>query len=1010
MIKNQKQNLTSPNERLQTIINNILDIIIEVDLNGNLTYVSPQSVQMLGYEPKELIGKRVLRYVHPDDLKTVINAMRKTIKNNHHFSFEYRTKHKNGNYIHVSAKGGIINQNNESKLISVIRDISQKKIAEKKVKEWEQQNRKIIESIGDPIQVMDNNLQIIMANSTFKEWINEYGIDSEILGKTPFELFPFLPKRIADEYKYVSESGQTLITEESNILNGKTIYTETRKIPILTNGKVTQIVSVLRDITEKKKVDQDLKESEEKFRTITEQSFMGIIIIQDGLFKYFNERAIEINGFSLEEIQNWKPYEFVKLIHPDDKEFVLEQARKKESGGEDVVEQYSYRLITKTGEIRWIEGFSKTISYRAKPADLVMSIDITDKMVAEQKLKESEEKYRNLFEESPFMIFLVDLTGKLLDLNQTALDTITYSKTGLIGRNFSTIDIMQIKSLNSLTEMFKKVLKNGFLDPFEIHVDNPSIKLNWMKIQAKLVKIGEKKLIQVIIEDISEKKKAEKMLKDSEKKYQNIIENTKDAIVIIDLNGKLQYVSPQLSLILKLKGKEIKETSWLFKHIHEDDVQEIITFFKETIKDRSILDKNLEFRILDHEKNYIWLASTSKNYYDDNGDIIGFITSIRDITDKKIAQQRLRDSEYQYRHLFENSPNAIVVTDARGTVLDQNFAVERVFGVPRHEAVGKNFSSLDIFDSEQISLIKTRAKKMFKGTMLNPISLKVKNKFGNDLWILHQSSIINLGDKKIIESIIKDITERKKAEEIIKTENKRLLELNKMKTDLITRVSHELKTPLNSVYGGAQILMNLYHDTTCTEAMEFIQMIYKGGKRLKILIENILDISRIESAKLKLKLSRENLSEIIKECIEEIKYLVNLRNIYMQLDLPVDVYVNVDKIRIGQVVTNLLSNAIKNTPSKGLVKINLKEINDAIYFSICDTGVGLTESDMEQLFKQFGKIERYGQQMDVDIEGSGLGLFISKEIIDLHGGTIWAESEGRNKGATFKIKLHKDLN
>jgi len=158
-----------------------------------------------------------------------------------------------------------------------------------------------------------------------------------------------------------------------------------------------------------------------------------------------------------------------------------------------------------------------------------------------------------------------------------------------------------------------------------------------------------------------------------------------------------------------------------------------------------------------------------------------------------------------------------------------------------------------------------------------------------------------------------------------------------------------------------------------------------------------------------LNLSRENISEIIRECIEEIKYLANLRNLYIQLDLPVEVYFNLDKIRIGQVITNLLSNAIKNTPSKGLVKITLKEINNAIYFSVTDTGVGLTESDMEQLFKQFGKIERYGQQLDIDIEGTGLGLYISKEIVELHGGTIWAESEGRNKGATFKIKLFKNI-
>ena len=879
MIEKQPRNITMPNERLQTIINNILDVVVEIDLNGSFTYVSPQSLQMLGYEPKEVIGRKALRYVHPDDLESVMNAMRKAIDNNQHLSFEYRTRHKNGNYIHVSAKGGIINLNDESKIITVIRDISPKIIAEKKFRESEQHYRKIIESIGDPIQVMDNNLQIIMANSTFKAWINEYGIDSEILGKTPFELFPFLLKGIVDEYNHVFETGQTLITEESNILNGKTIYTETRKIPILTNGKVTQIVSVLRNITEKKKADQDLKES--------------------------------------------------------------------------------------------------------------------------------EEKYRNLFEESPYMIFLIDFNGKLLDMNQTALDTIAFRKEDLIGRNFGTIDIMRIKSLSSLTEMFKKVLKDGFLDPFEIYVDNPKLKLNWMKIQAKLVNIGEKKLIQVIIEDISDKKKAEKMLKDSEKKFQNIIENTTDAIVIIDLNGKLQYVSPQLSIILK--GREVKETSRLFHNIHEDDVQEIITFFKKTIEEKSISDNALEFRILDNKNNYIWLASTFKNYYDDNGNIIGFITTLRDITEKKIAQQRLRDSEYHYRHLFENSPDAIVVTDIHGNVLDQNTAVERIFGIPRHKSIGEHFGNFGIFDSEQISLIKTRVKKMFNGIIIKPISLKVKDKFGNNLWILHQSSIINIGDEKIIESIVQDITERKKAEEIIKTENKRLLELNKMKTDLITRVSHELKTPLNSVYGGAQILLSLYRDKTCSEALEFIQMIHKGGERLKILIENILDISRVESDQLKLKLSRENLSEIIRECIEEIKYLVNLRSIYVQLDLPVEIYLNVDKIRIGQVITNLLSNAIKNTPSKGLVKVTLKEVNDNIYLSIADTGVGLIESDMDKLFKQFGKIERYGQNLDVDIEGSGLGLFISKQIIDLHGGTIWEESKGRNQGSTFKIKLLKDI-
>ncbi|MBY9003872.1 MAG: PAS domain S-box protein [Candidatus Lokiarchaeota archaeon] len=1010
MIKNQKHDFTSHNERLQTIIDNILDLIIEMDLNGNFTYISPQSFQILGYTPEELTGRKAIEIILPDDLKSFINMMRPPVQYNKSHSFNLRLKHKNGNIIYISAKGVIFNQNDETKHIIVIRDISHEVLAERKVKESEQHYRKVIESIGDPIQVIDNDLKIILANTTFKEWINLYGINSEVIGKTPFEIFPFLPNDVADEYKYVFESGQNLTKEECIDLDGNSIYVETRKIPILTNGKVTQIITVLRDITEKKKSSQYFEESEEKFRNISNQSFMSMAIIQDGLIKYWNKRVMEINGYSSEEIQNWKPYEFLKMIHPDDKEFVLNQAKKKEAGDKNVIEQYKYRLLRKTGEIRWIELFSKSINYRGKPAILAMSIEITDKMIAEQKLQESEEKYRNLFEDSPYMIFLVDLRGNILDLNQTALESVSYTKEELIGENFSTFDIMRNKNLSSLAEMFKKVLIDEYLDPFEIHVNSPKIKPDWMKIQAKIVYIGEKKHIQVIVEDISEKKEAEKMLKESEKKFQNIIENTKDAIVIIDLNGKLQYVSPQLSIILKLKEKKIKETSDFFKYVHEEDVQEITSFFKKTILEKSSPDKVLEFRILDNQKNYIWLASTSKNYYDDNGNIIGFITSIKDITDKKIAQQRLRESEYQYRHLFENSPNAIVVTDSTGIVLDQNNAVEKIFGIPRHEAIGKNFHSFDIFEPEQISIIKTRTKKMFNGIIQKPISLKAKNRVGNKLWILLQNSIINIGDKIIIESIIQDITERIKAEEIIKTENKRLLELNKMKTDLITRVSHELKTPLNSVYGGAQILLNLYGKTASSDALEFIEMIYKGGERLKLLIENILDISRIEHHKLTLKLHEENLVEVIKECIEDLAYLLNERDLDITLTLPKENFIKIDKIRIEQVLVNILTNAIKNTPPNGVIEVILEENEEFVCLSVKDNGVGLTLDDMGQLFKQFGKIERYGQQLDVDIEGSGLGLFISKEIIDLHKGTIWAESEGRNKGATFKIKLHKNIN
>ncbi|NHJ24744.1 MAG: PAS domain S-box protein [Candidatus Lokiarchaeota archaeon] len=867
-----------PLEKYKVIVNNVIDIVIEIDLNGTFTYVSPQSKQILGYSPSEVIGRKALRYVHPDDLRGVMKVMDEAIRTRTHLSFEYRAKHKEGYYIHVYAKGGIVEVDEQERLVGIVRDN-------------------------------------------------------------------------------------------------------------------------------------------------------------------------------------------------------------------------------------------------------------TDKKLAEETLNESKEKYRNLFEKSPILIFLVDIGGKIIDYNDTAVNFISYTRDELIGKNFQDLNINSPSTMEILKNKFKEVLKCGKLGPIEFKIDTPKVKLKWIRLQASLVNLGKKIIIQVLIENISEKKETEKLLLESEKNYRNIIENTKEAVVIIDLNGNLTYTSPQLSDILK--GKKFSQTSRFFKDIHREDVGKVIKFFKKVIIQKNVPEEILEFRILDNKGNYIWLSSTPKNYYNDKGESIGFITTLREITDKimaekklqeseeryrlitensndlirvldedfrveylnrhthsqilgyteedligehdiilnhpedyplvrrrmltlfkkkelvyesrmkhkngnwiwfevkakmfkddkgnqkylfisrditerKLAEKRIKESEQKFKNLYENSPNAIVVTDFYGKILDQNSAVEKIFEYKLEETKGKYFGNFDIFSNEQILLIRKGIKEQIKGVKVPPIELCVKNKHGKEKWITHQTSVINLEDELIIETIIQDITERKKAEEIIKDENRRLLELNTMKNELVSRVSHELKTPLNSIYGGAQILIELYKDKTCNEAQEFIEMIYKGGKRLKILVENLLDISRIDSGKLKLNLKRSDIVQIIKECVEEAKYLINQRNLNINLDLPFNLYLEVDMIRIGQVITNLLSNAVKNTPNNGLINIKLTDMDNSILISIEDSGVGLTSNEMEKLFKKFGKIERYGQMMDVDIEGTGLGLYISKEIVDLHGGIIWVESEGQNKGAIFKVKLFKN--
>jgi len=182
---------------------------------------------------------------------------------------------------------------------------------------------------------------------------------------------------------------------------------------------------------------------------------------------------------------------------------------------------------------------------------------------------------------------------------------------------------------------------------------------------------------------------------------------------------------------------------------------------------------------------------------------------------------------------------------------------------------------------------------------------------------------------------------------------------------------------------------------------------YRGCLRLKELIENLLDTSRLESKKFELKMQKEDLGLLIDDCVNDMSYLADTRRQTIEINAPYRIDFEIDRLRFRQVMTNIISNAVKNTPREGNIIINLSEEDEYIDIQVRDNGVGITQKEQERLFDKFGKIERYGMDLDVDIEGSGLGLYISKEIVELHGGKILVESEGRNKGTTFTIRLFK---
>ncbi|MFX0022520.1 MAG: PAS domain S-box protein [Candidatus Hermodarchaeota archaeon] len=998
-ITNQKEaelNLRLSEEKYKNIISHLMDIVIILDLKGNFQFVSPQIYEIAGFKPEEVIGKNGFKFMHPDDAKNAAETLRKAIQNKNKVYIEYRTIHKDGYYIDVSASGRIVNFDGEDKIFAVVKDITEQKSAKQKLTESEEKYRLITENVNDMIAILNDRIEYEYINeAAFRsivgrgkedligryalQWVHpddmskcitafevgweqgesnvqarfqdtkgkyhwldvrgkkiydvkgeekvlivsrdiserkEYekkleiseekyrylienalegvwAIDSniittlvnptmanilgysveEMIGKS---LFSFMDEEEIKTVKLQLENRKKGISGERDGVyihkNGKKVFLRIRATPIFdTEGNYGGTYAFLADITHRKIAEQKLKESEEKFRTMAEQSFMGIIILQDGIFKYFNEQAVIINGYSKEEIQNWEPYEFQKLIYPDDREFVMEQARKKQSGVPDAITHYQYRVVRKDGEIIWVENFSKTINYEGRPADFVLTIDISDKIKAEESIKESEEKYRL------------------------------------------------------------------------------------------------------------------------------ISENTDDMIVVFNEDGTIDYLNAEThSKVLGYSPENFKDKSFRDSIVHKDDIDISDKNFSEVTNRRNFYS---QFRLKHKSGEYLWFEVTGKSFLDKYGNKKLLCVS-RNINEEKLAKQKIKESEENFRTIAEQAfIGTLIIQDDKVEYV--NNALLQIFDFSYEEVENwKKSDLLKLIFPEDLQYLKEYRAKLRSGEsdIKQYYSYRVFTKYGKIKWIDQYSRPIIYRGKPAELITIMDITEKKKAEE-------ELIKLNSLKSELLRRTSHELKTPLVSIKGFSDLLLTVHRDKLDDYVLATIREIKLGCERLENLIQDILKTAELESESVEIKKSEEDLSFLIKLCVRELQGLIRLRNHEINLDIHDKLLTKFEPDQLHLVLSNLINNAIKYTPPNGKIDIKSAITDEFILISIEDNGIGITNEEKKRLFSQFGKIERYGQGLDIISEGSGLGLYITKKIIELHGGTIRVKSKGRNKGSTFYFTL-----
>ncbi len=361
----------------------------------------------------------------------------------------------------------------------------------------------------------------------------------------------------------------------------------------------------------------------------------------------------------------------------------------------------------------------------------------------------------------------------------------------------------------------------------------------------------------------------------------------------------------------------------------------------------------------------------------------------------------LKESEEKYRMIFTGASDPIAILDDV-KIIDCNDLAVKLFGYsnrngiiglppwkisPQKQPDGRNS------DDKATELIK-------KAVSGEPQRFYWKHlKKDGKLFDAEVSlSSFKLENKDYIMAIIRDITERKKAE-------RELREISQLKTELLERTSHELKTPLIAVKGFTDLLLDLHKEKFDDEVFSILGEIKHGTEQLETLINRLLETTVLESGKIQFNPKEEDLSFLIRFCVKNLRGFVKTRNHFITLDIPDKLILNFEKERIYDVFSHLIVNAIKYSPPYGEIKITAKKIKNFAQVCVQDNGIGLSEDEKKKIFKQFGKIERYGQGWDIGTEGTGMGLYTSKKIVELHGGEIWVESEGRNKGAKFCFTL-----
>ncbi len=1085
-------------------------IIIE---DGILRFANARMTEMTGFALNEVLGRCFVDFTPEEEHVLLMDRFRKRLSGEKAPQiYETSISARNGHFIPVEVNASVTTFEGRPAVMAIIRDVTQRKERQKKIIRQQAQleaiNRVFQETLG--CETTEEVARTCLAvarelTGSLYGWIGEINaggrLDTLALSDAGWEQCKMTQDRTAlgmrnmvirGLWGKVIREGQSFFTSDPlahpdsvGIPPGHPPLTSFLGVPLKEEGRIMGMISLANkysgytqddqeimeavslsfvEVLRRKRIEEKLKDSESRYRHLFNHMSSGAAIFkaigqaEDFIFTDFNPAAEKIENMKRESLLGKR----VTEVFPGVKDFGLFAVFQRvwQTGKPEFFPQSLYRDARHAGT--WRENWVFKL-----PTGEIVAVynDVTDRMRAEQALRDSEENFRNSVDTSPLGIHIVDEDGETLYANQAFLDL--YGFTDL--SELKAAPLQKRYTEQSFAEFLERREKRRRGEPapdtYEISIIRKDQAIRHLQVFRKEILWAGKRRFQSLFLDITGRKNAEKQREMFLQVLQVLNKNSRKKDLIHDLlevfkaygsfeavgirlceggdfpyyqasGFPLTHMSTENTLckkdnqglpICSGQGKPVLEcmcglvtsgrtspdkpfftpggsfwtnnASGLKASLEEMQNQTSVRHccLEEGYQSIALIPIKGQGNIIgllqisDPRPNLFSLELVQ--YFE------GLTQSIGIALVQKNMEEALLASEAKYRDLYKNAPVAYLSIGTDGLIKESNRAAQDFTGYTEKELAGK--SRIELYAPESTTKAQEVFEKATKGCIIENEELIFRKKDGSSVYGLYSATPIldEKGQVVTIRSVVKDITAIKQAEAKL-VEMEALKQVNQAKSDLLANVSHELRTPLASIKGFIETLIEPDVKWTKKQQHEFLQQANISADRLTILVRDLLDMSRLDSGKIVLQKQQHSVSEILDSILGVISIMTENHQLQI-IEAPGLPVLQVDKVRIGQVITNLIENATKFSPEGSRIVLEASLENNSVLFRVSDEGIGMTPEVVARLFDRFYQAS---QVVTGKTRGTGLGLAICKGIVEAHGGKIWVESEV-GKGSRFSFSL-----